>query len=135
MSPASLSIDVVCTIAISCPPRVLRTMSSPLESDAYRKVRSFSLGNGDRIVATSDFSGLVSSDWALARALAMAPIDSLERCMFRLHLKEVETDGACPRPLGPDAVPDRLLGILGHERFQFSLSVLVLEERRPSLPK
>jgi hypothetical protein len=32
------------------------------------------------MVATNDFSGLVSSDWALARAPAMAPIDSLERC-------------------------------------------------------
>jgi hypothetical protein len=38
-------------------------------------------GKGDRMVATSDFSGLVSSNWALARATAMVAIVSLERCM------------------------------------------------------
>jgi hypothetical protein len=32
--PASWSIDVVCTVAISCLPSALRTMSSPLESEA-----------------------------------------------------------------------------------------------------
>src|SRR5262245_33088880 len=32
--PASLSIAVVCTVAISCCPSVLRTMSRPLESGA-----------------------------------------------------------------------------------------------------
>ena len=32
--PASLSIEVVCTVAISCPPSDLRTMSSPAESAA-----------------------------------------------------------------------------------------------------
>ena len=33
-SPASLSIAVVCTVAISCWPRLLRTMSSPLGKGA-----------------------------------------------------------------------------------------------------
>ena len=32
--PEPLSIAVVCTVAISCCPSVLRTMSSPLESGA-----------------------------------------------------------------------------------------------------
>ena len=32
--PAAWSIAVVCTVAISCWPKVLRTMSSPLDSDA-----------------------------------------------------------------------------------------------------
>ena len=32
--PASLSIAVVCTVAISCRPSALRTMSSPVESGA-----------------------------------------------------------------------------------------------------
>src|ERR1019366_6551650 len=81
ISPTSLSIAVLCTVAISCWPSTLRTMSSPLDNGAYRKVRSPSRGNGDRIVAVSDFSGLVISDCALASAAAMAPIDSLERCI------------------------------------------------------
>ena len=85
--PASRSIPVVCTIAISCLPKALRTISRPLESEAYRNVLSPSRGNGDRMVATSDFSGLVSSDWALASALAIAPIDSLERCMVIRSLR------------------------------------------------
>jgi hypothetical protein len=34
MSPASWSIDVVCTVAISCLPKALRTRSRPLESEA-----------------------------------------------------------------------------------------------------
>jgi len=32
MRPASESIAVVCTVAISCRPRLFRTISSPLES-------------------------------------------------------------------------------------------------------
>ena len=39
------------------------------------------------MVATSDFSGLVSSPWALARAAAIAPMVSLERCMAGLRLQ------------------------------------------------
>src|SRR5580693_8076001 len=118
MSPASESIDVVCTVAISCLPKALRTISSPLESEAYRNVRSPSLGNGERMVATSDFSGLVSSDWALARALAIAPIDSLDRCISSLHFKEFEADGAGFRALGPKAMPGCLLGVLRHQALQ-----------------
>jgi hypothetical protein len=37
------------------------------------------------MVPTSDFSGFVSSACALASAVAMAPIDSLDRCMSALH--------------------------------------------------
>src|ERR1700688_2265192 len=80
------------------------------------------------MVATSDFSGLVSSDWALASAPAMAPIDSLERCMAGLHVEEIEADGARLRALGPDAVAGRLLGVLGHQTLEFGLGVLVLEK-------
>jgi hypothetical protein len=46
------------------------------------------------MVATSDFSGLVSSACALASAAAIAPIDSLERCTVLLRRKEIETDRA-----------------------------------------
>jgi hypothetical protein len=57
---------VVCKVAISCCPSVLRTMSSPLESGASRKLRSPSPGRPVRMVAVSEFSGLTSSAWALA---------------------------------------------------------------------
>src|SRR5262249_10158882 len=93
ISPTSLSMVVVCTVAISCRPRLLRTMSRPLESGAYRKVRSPS-PRGELIVPTNDFSGLVSSACALASAAAIAPIESLERCMGRLQIHEVEADCA-----------------------------------------
>src|SRR5262245_4215496 len=79
--PESLSMEVVWTVAISCLPRTLRTISRPLDSGAYRNVRSCCCGNGDRMVATKDFSGFVSSACALASAVAMAPMESLDRCM------------------------------------------------------
>src|SRR5262245_2316200 len=82
------------------------------------------------MVATSDFSGLMSSDWALARALAIAPIDSLERCMIELRSYEVETDSTRFRPLGPHPMPDRLLGVLRHQCLQFGLGILVFEKSR-----
>jgi hypothetical protein len=46
------------------------------------------------MVAMRDFSGLVSSARALASAAAIAPIDSLERCMVLLRHKDIETDRA-----------------------------------------
>ena len=45
------------------------------------------------MVAVSDFSGFVRSDWALASAAAIVPIDSLQRCMAVLRCDDVETDG------------------------------------------
>jgi hypothetical protein len=103
ISPAALSISVVCTVAISCRPNDLRTISSPLERDAYRNVRSASRGNGDRIVAVSDFSGLVSSAWALARAAAIAPIESLDRCMAILPDEQLKGHRSDRRQRQPDA--------------------------------
>jgi len=47
-------------------------MSRPLESGAYRKVCSDGIRLSDRTVAVSDFSGLTSSPWAFARAVARA---------------------------------------------------------------
>src|SRR5262249_35281623 len=67
-------------------------MSRPLDNGAHRKLRSPSRGKEDRIVATSDFSGLVSSACALASAAAMVPIDSLQRCMAALHAQDVKAD-------------------------------------------
>src|SRR5207245_681844 len=51
MRPASVSIAVVCTVAISCWLKVFRRISSPVASDAYRNVRLSSRGKGEWIVA------------------------------------------------------------------------------------
>src|SRR5262249_15844415 len=69
--PDVSSIEVVCTVAISCWLKVLRTISSPLDKGAYRKDRSDPLVWSDRIVPTKDFSGLTNCACALARAAAM----------------------------------------------------------------
>ena len=69
-------------------------MSRPLDNGAYRNARSAPPGPSARMVATNDFSGLLSSIWAFASAAAKLAIDSLDRCMACLRLKEVETHGA-----------------------------------------
>ena len=51
--------------------------------------------------------------------------------MVALHLQEIEADRAGFRALGPDAVPERLLGVLRHQALEFDLGLLVLEEGRP----
>jgi hypothetical protein len=53
---------------------------------------------------------------------------SLDRCIAGLHFEEIEADGAGFRALGPDAMPDRRIGILEHKALQFGLGVLVLEK-------
>ena len=78
----------------SCWLKVLRTMSSPLDKGAYRKDRSDLLVWFDRIVPTKDFSGLTNCACALARAAAIVPIVSLDRCMAALRIEEVEADRA-----------------------------------------
>src|SRR5262249_62247602 len=124
---ASLSMAVVWIAAISCWLRVLRTMSRPLESGAYRKLRSPSPARLGRITAISDFSGLTSSPWALASALARAATESLDRGMGDLcgDSQNIEAHGAGLRALGAHAMPDALLGILGHERLQLALGPFV----------
>src|SRR5262245_52058039 len=105
---------VICKVAISCCPSVLRTMSSPLESGAYRKLRSPSPGRPVRMVAVSDFSGLTSSAWALAKAEASAATVSLDRGMGRLRFEHVKAHRSRFRAPGFHAMPDGLLGIFGH---------------------
>src|SRR5689334_6633776 len=88
------------------------------------------------MVATSDFSGLVSSACAFARAPAIVPMVSLDRCMaFSLYLDEVEIDGAGFRAHGPNAMPDRLLGVLRNQALKLSLGLLVLEMSLPGAHK
>src|SRR5580658_5025055 len=130
--PAPWSMAVVCTVAISCSPRVLRTISSPLDSGAYRKVCSAPEAPPWRIVATSDFSGLTRTIWALAKAAARLAIELLDCCKVAALLigEEIETDGARLRALGPDAMAGCFLGILWHQALQFGLSQFVLLMRR-----
>src|SRR5208282_3128538 len=82
------------------------------------------------MVAVSDFSGLVSSPCALASAAAMAPIDSLDRCMTALHGEEIKTDSSGFRALSPDAMADRLFGVLGNQTLEFGLGLFMLEMGR-----
>src|SRR5258707_447655 len=87
------------------------------------------------MVAVSDFSGLASSIWAFASAPAIAPIDSLERCMTDLRHLEIKADGARFRTLGRDAMPDGLLGILRHQLLQLALGGFMIQEGSASLAK
>src|SRR5215467_13115367 len=71
------------------------------------------------MVAVSDFSGLMSSAWALAKAEASAAIDSLDRPRFRV--------------LGFHAVANGLLGILRHQGLEFALRPFVVEKGTPGV--
>src|SRR6516162_8305919 len=88
-------------------------------------MRSGSRGEGERIVATSDFSGLVSSACALASAAAIAPMVSLDRCIAVLRTQKIETDCARLRAFGPDAVTRCLLSVLWHQGLELRLCVLM----------
>src|SRR5882757_8582338 len=72
------------------------------------------------------FSGLVSSVCAFASAVAIAATFSLERCTASLRLNEVEADCTRLGAFRPDAVPDRLLGVLWHEPLELALGPLVI---------
>src|SRR5438445_9865891 len=87
------------------------------------------------MVAVSDFSGLASSIWAFANAPAIAPMVSLERCTTDLRYLEVKADGAGFGSLGPDAVPDRLLGIFRHQLLQLNFRCFMIEKSRAGLAK
>src|SRR6516225_9577901 len=109
-------------------------MSRPLESGAYRKVRSPSPGRPVRMVAVSDFSGLMSSAWAMANAEASAATVSLDRGMGRLlHLQHIKAHRPRFRTLGFYAVPDGLPGILGHQGFELALGPFVVEKGTPGV--
>src|SRR5262245_904821 len=122
---------VVCKVAISCCPNVLRTMSSPLESGAYRQCRSPPPGRPVRMVAVSDFSGLISSAWALAKAEASAATVSLDRGTNGLRVQHIKAHRARFRALGFHAVPNGLSGILGYQGFELAFGPLVVEKGTP----
>src|SRR5262252_5861840 len=110
-------------------------MSRPLDNGAYRKLRSPSRGKEDRIVATSDFSGLVNSACALASAAAMVPMDSLEQCMAALYAQDIKAHRTGFGSLGSNTVPDRFLGVLGHKGLELCLGILMLEVSLARAPK
>src|SRR3954453_16003698 len=87
------------------------------------------------MVAVSDFSGLASSIWALARAPAIAPMVSLQRCMTGLHLHEVKTHRTRFRAFGADPMAERLFGVFRHQLLQFGFRCIMLEMRRAGLAK
>src|SRR5215218_2235544 len=80
------------------------------------------------MVALSDFCGFCSSNCALARALAIAPMVSLERCMCGLR-KQVKTDCAGFGAPGPHPVPDGLLGIVRHQFLKLGSRGVMIEIR------
>src|SRR3954447_1543570 len=77
------------------------------------------------MVAVSDFSGLASSIWALAKAAAIAPMVSLERGMTHLRFLEIKTNGAGLRAFGPHPMPHRFLGVLRHQLLEFGFGGVV----------
>src|SRR5262249_13304362 len=87
------------------------------------------------MVATSDFSGLVSSVCALASAAAMVPMDSLQRCMAALQAQDIKAHRTGFGSSGSDAMANRLLGVLGHKGLEFRLGVLMLEVSLARTPK
>src|ERR1019366_3858447 len=88
------------------------------------------------MVAVSDFSGLVSSAWALASAAAMVPIVSLEWCTAVLHgAQEIKTDRPRFGPFGADAVAKGFLGILRHQDLEFGFGPFMFQEGRAGLAK
>src|SRR5215813_4396646 len=80
------------------------------------------------MVAVSDFSGLTSSAWALAKAEANAATVSLDRGMGGLHLQHIKAHRPRFRALCFHAVPDGLPGILGHQGFELALGPFVVEK-------
>src|SRR5580704_5067463 len=82
------------------------------------------------MAATRDFSGLTSSACALANAAAKLAIDGLDLCMATLNAEDIKAHRPRLRAFGPDAMPDRLLGILRHQPLQFCFGLFVFEMRR-----
>src|SRR5215471_17548304 len=80
------------------------------------------------MVAVSDFSGLMSSTWAFAKAEASAATDSLDRGMGGLPLQHIKAHRPRARALGPHPMADRLLGVVRHQGFELALRAFVVEK-------
>src|SRR6516162_4087175 len=81
----------------------------------------------------SDFSGLMSSAWALAKAEASAATVSLDRGMGGLRLQHIKAHRPRFGALGFHAVPDGLPGILRHQGFELALGPFVVEKGTPGV--
>src|SRR5262249_3967907 len=88
-------------------------------------------GRPVRMVAVSDFSGLMSSAWALANAEANAATVSLDRGMGGLRLPHVKAHRPRFRALGFHAVPAGLSGLLRHLGFESGLGAFFVENGSP----
>src|SRR5262245_9974524 len=98
-------------------------------------MRSPSPGRRVRMVAVSDFSGLTSSAWALAKAEASAATVSLDRSMDGLRVNYIEAHRARFGALGAHAMPNGLLGILRHQGFEFAFGPFMVEKCTPGIAK
>jgi hypothetical protein len=67
------------------------------------------------MVPAIDFSGLMSSTCARARAAARLPIESLDCCMAVLGTQKLEYDRARFGALGAHAMSNCVLRVFGHE--------------------
>src|SRR6266536_1142310 len=85
------------------------------------------------MVAVSDFSGLMSSAWALAKAEASAATVSLVRGMGCVRLQHIKAYRPRFRALGFHAVPDGLPGILWHQGFELAFGPFVVEKGAPGV--
>src|SRR6516165_1970283 len=83
------------------------------------------------MVAVSDFSGLTSSAWALAKAEASAATVSLDRGMGCLRLQHIKAHRPRFRALCSYAMPDGLLGVLRHQGLELTSCPLMVEEGLP----
>src|SRR5215467_14349537 len=87
------------------------------------------------MVAVSDFSGLISSAWAFAKAEASAATVSLDRGMGGLRLQHIKAHRARFRALCFHAVPNGLSGILRHQSLELALGPFVVEKCAPGIAK
>src|SRR5262249_16195741 len=85
------------------------------------------------MVAVSDFSGLMSSAWAWAKAEASAATVSLERGMVGLRPQHTKAHRPRFRTPGFHAVPDGLPGILRHQGLELAFGPFVVEKGAPGV--
>ena len=78
------------------------------------------------MVALRDFSGLVSSPWALARPLRWRRWSHWSGASADLHFHQIKADRTGFRSLGPKSVAGRFLGIFRHQFLEVGLGAFVL---------
>src|ERR1700757_3036362 len=62
-------------------------------------------------------------------------MDSLERCMAALHAQDIKAHRTGFGSFGSNTMPDRLLGVLGHQGLELRLGILMLEVSLARAPK